>query len=223
MRTLRKEFLVAVLTVIVLGILGSTDAVVAKKPRKSLQKRTYYDLYVVQGAKTFRLPQGDLTFKTALSLGPDKTGFYGIPGPPGTRLDIEPIEILLFDPETAGATVQLAKLAHIETAPAHSFDLKAVKIGPAIFDKVYHVNFDEPVPINLWCVEGNIPLLLTPVARKRGWYRAVPAQKLEAGVYAINFGGIDGPRIYTGALYCYPFVLAGGPEPDNPPAHKPVP
>jgi hypothetical protein len=223
MRTLRKEFLVAVLTVIVLGILGSTDAVVAKKPRKSLQKRTYYDLYVVQGAKTFRLPQVDLTFKTALSLGPDKTGFYGIPRPPETRLDIEPIEIVLFDPETAGATMQLAKLAHIETAPAHSFDLKAVKIGPAIFDKVYHVNFDEPVPINLWCVEGSIPLQLTPVARKPGWYRAVPAQKLEAGVYAINFGGIDGPRIYTGALYCYPFVLAGGPEPDNPPAHKPVP
>jgi len=223
MRTLRKEFLVAVLTVIVLGILGSTDAVGAKKPRKSLQKRTYYDLYVVQGAKTFRLPQGDLTFKTALSLGPDKTGCYGIPRPPETRLDIEPIEILLFDPETAGATMQLAKLAHIETAPAHSFDLKAVKIGPAIFDKVYHVNFDEPVPINLWCVEGNIPLQLTPVARKPGWYRAVPARKLEAGVYAINFGGIDGPRIYTGALYCYPFILAGGPEADNPPANQPVP
>jgi hypothetical protein len=223
MRTLRKKFLVAVLTVMVLGIWGSTEAVEAKKPRKSLQKRKYYDLYVVQGAKTSRLPQGDLTFKTALSLGPDKTGFYGIPRPPETRLELEPMEILLFDPDTAGATMQLAKLAHIETAPARSFDLKAVKIGPAIFDKVYHVNFDEPVPINLWCVEGNIPLQLTPVARKPGWYRAVPAQKLEAGVYAVNFGGIDGPRIYTGALYCYPFVLAGGPEPDNPPANKPGP
>jgi hypothetical protein len=223
MRTLRKEFLVAVLTVIVLGVWGSTNVVGAKRSRKSLQKRRYYDLYVVQGAKTFRLPRSDLSFKTALSLGPDKTGFYGIAGPPATRLDMEPMEILLFDPDTAGATIQLAKLAHIETAPAHSFDLKAVKIGPAIFDKVYHVNFDEPVPINLWCVQANIPLQLTPVVRKPGWYRAVPARKLEAGIYAINFGGIDGPRVYTGALYCYPFVLAGGPEADNPPADKPVP
>jgi hypothetical protein len=219
MRTLRIEFLIAVLTLVFLGMLSSTYVAGARKPRTSSQEPKYHDLYIRQGQKTFRLPQGDLTFKTALSLGPDKSGFYGIPRPPRTRLDIKPIEILIFDPETAGATLRLAKLAHIETVPAHSFDLKATKVGPAIFAKVYHVNYDESLPINLWCVESNIPLQLTPVARKPGWYRAVPEQILEAGVYAINFGGVDGPRNYTGDRDFYPFVLAKAPEP-KPPVSK---
>jgi hypothetical protein len=137
-------------------------------------------------------------------------------------LDIKPIEILFFDPDTAGATIRLTKLAHIETAPAHSFDLQATKIGPAIFDKIYHVKYDESVPINLWCIEGDIPLAITPVAKNPGWFRAVPERQLEAGVFAITFGRADGPRIYAGDQYFYPFVMASAPDPMQPPGKKPA-
>jgi len=222
MRTLKKEHLIAVLTVIVLGILSSPPVVGAGNPRGSSQSAKCHELYVKQGQKTFRLQQKGLAFKTALVLGSDKSGFYGITGLPQTRLDIEPIEIWLFDPETAGATIRLAKLAYIETAPAPSFDLQATKFGPAIFDKIYHMNYDESLPVNLWCVGDDIPLQITPVAKKPGWYRAVPQQQLDAGAYAINFGGADGPRIYTGDLYFYPFVLASAPEPKNPQAERPA-
>jgi hypothetical protein len=222
MKTLRKELLVAVLTAFCLGILISTSVVGAGNPRKSSQGTKCSDLYVKQGQKTFRLQPKGLTFITALALGPDKSGYYGIPSLPDTRLDIKPIEIWLFDPDTAGATIRLAKLAHIETAQASSFDPQAAKFGPAIFDKIYRVNYDDSLPINLWCVDRDIPLQITPVPKKPGWYRAVPQLQLEAGVYAINFGCADGPRIYTGDLYFYPFVLAGVPEPKTPPAEKPA-
>lgn len=222
MRTLKNELLIAFVTVIVLGILSSTSVVGAKNPRKSSQGTKYSHLYIKQDQKTFRIPQRGLTFKTALVLGPNKSGLYGIAGPPDISLDIKPIEILLFDPVTAGATIRLAKLAHIETAPAHSFDLQATKIGPAIFDKIYHVKYDESVPINLWCVESDILLQITPVAEKPGWFRAVPERQLKAGVFAITFGGADGPRIYAGDRYFYPFVLASAPEPLKPPGKMPA-
>ena len=213
MRTLKKEFLIAVLTLFCLGMLNSRSMAIAGKPQKSSKTPTYYEMYVTQGPKTLSVPKADLTFKTAFSWGPDKSGLYGIPAQPQTRLDIEPMTITIFDPETAGATMRLAKLAYIETMPANSFDLNPAKVSPAIFNKVYHVNYDEPVPINLWCVENDIPLHITPVANKPGWYSAVPEHKLEAGVYAINFGCADGPRIYTGDLYFFPFILAKAPEP----------
>ena len=222
MRTLKKELLVAGLTMIIVGMLSSTAVVGAKKPRKSPQGAKRYDLYVKQDQKTFRLPQKGLSFKTALVLGSDQSGLYGIPSPPKTTLDIKPIEIVLFDPETAGATVRLTKLAHIATAPAHSFDLQATKISPAIFPKIYHVKYDESLPINLWCVETDIPLQITPMAGKPGWFRAVPDQQLEAGVFAITLGRVDGPRIYAGDRHFYPFVLASAPEPLNPPGKKPA-
>ena len=212
MRTLKKEFLIAVLSVIFLGMLSAAPVAGAKKAQKSSQEPKYFELYIIQGPKTLHPQRGDLTFKTALFLGSVKSGLYGIPSPPENRLDIRPIEIMVFDPDTAGATVRLSKLAHIETAPAHSFDLKAVKVGPGNFDKVYRVKYDDLLPINLWCIDRNIPLRLTPVAKKPGWYRAVPEQELEAGVYAINFGYADGPRMYTGDLVFYPFVLDWGPE-----------
>ncbi len=222
MRTLKNELLIAFLTVMVLGILSSTSVVGAKKPRKSSHGAKCSDLYIKQDQKTFRLPQEGLTFKTALVLGADKSGLYGIPSPPKISLAIKPIEILCFDPDTAGATIRLTKLAHIATAPAHSFDLQATKIGPAIFDKIYHVKYDESVPINLWCIEGDIPLAITPVAKNPGWFRAVPERQPEAGVFAITFGRVDGPRIYAGDQYFYPFVIASAPEPMQPPGKKPA-
>jgi hypothetical protein len=207
---------------ILLGVVSSPAVVGAKKPGQSSQGPKCFDLYIQQDQKTWRLPLRGLSFKTALVLGPDKSGLYGIPSPPDTCLNIKPIEIMLFDPETAGATIRLTKLAHIATAPAHFFDLQATKIGPALFDKIYQVKYDEAVPINLWCVESDIPLEITPVAGKPGWFRAVPERQLEAGVFAITFGRADGPRIYTGDRYSYPFVLAAAPEPPQPADNKPA-
>jgi hypothetical protein len=222
MRTLKQEFLIAGLAVIMVGMLSATAVVGAKKPRQSPQDAQRSDLYIKQDQRAFPLPPQGLTFKTALVFGSDQSGLYGISSPPKTTLDLKPIEIVFFDPETAGATVRLTKLAHIATAPAHSFDLQATKIGPAIFPKIYHVQYDASLPINLWCVETDIPLQITPMAGKPGWFRAVPDQQLEAGVFAITLGRIDGPRIYAGDRHFYPFVLAGTPEPLNPPGKKPA-
>jgi len=222
MRTLKKELLIAGLTMIMVGTLSSPAVVGAQKPRQSPQDAQRYNLYIRQDQKTVPLPQQGLSFKTALVFGSDQSGLYGIPSPPKTTLDIKPIEIVLFDPETAGATLRLTKLAHIATAPAHSFDLQANKIGPAIFPQIYHVKYDESLPINLWCVETEIPLQITPMAGKPGWFRAAPDQQLEAGVFAITLGRVDGPRMYAGDRHFYPFVLASAPEPLNPPGKKPA-
>jgi hypothetical protein len=223
MKTLSKKILTVMVSLALLGIGTPAPAPGAGKSRQSPQDPKYYELYVRQGPQTLRLPPGDLVFKTALSLGPDKSGFYGLPSLPPTRLEVKPLEILIFDPETAGATLQLAKLAYMEAAPAHFFDLKTTGVDPGSFEKVYHVKYDEPVLINLWCVESNIPLRLTAAAGKPGWYRAVPEQQLEPGIYAINFSGAKGPRIYTGALYFYPFVLGAAPAPAPPPVFNPAP
>ena len=174
MRTLKKEILITGLTMIIVGVLSSAAVVGAEKPRKSPRDAKRCGLYIKQDQKAFLLPQQSLTFKTALVLGSDQSGLYGIASPPQTILDLKPIEIVLFDPETAGATIRLAKLSHIDTAPAHSFDLQATKIGPTLFDKIYHVKYDESLSINLWCVDRDIPLEITPVAKKPGWFRAVP-------------------------------------------------
>jgi hypothetical protein len=220
MRTLKNKLLIAFLGVIVLGIWSPASLVGAEELQGSSQSTQ--GLYIRQDHKTFRLPQKGLTFKTALALGVDKSGLYGIPNPPNMRLDIRPIEIWFFDPAAAGATIRLTKLAHIETAPAHSFDFQATKLGPDVFDKIYHVKYDEPVPINLWCIDRDIPLAITPVAKNPGWFRAVPEQQLEAGVFAIAFGRTDGPRIYAGAQYFYPFVMPSAPEPMQPSGKKPA-
>jgi len=222
MRTLKKEILITGLTMIIVGVLSSAAVVGAEKPRKSPRDAKRCGLYIKQDQKAFLLPQQSLTFKTALVLGSDQSGLYGIASPPQTILDLKPIEIVLFDPETAGATVRLTKLAHIATAPAHSFDRQATKIGPAIFPQIYHVKYDESLPINLWSVQTDIPLEITPMAGKPGWFRAVPDQQLEAGVFAITLGRVDGPRIYAGDRHFYPFVLASSPEPLNPPGKKPA-
>jgi hypothetical protein len=123
MRTFKNQLLRAFFTLIMLGIVSSPSVAGAKKPRKPAQGPTCFNVYIKQDPKIVRLTPSGLTFKTALVLGLDKSGLYGISSPPAISLDITPIEILLFDPETAGATIRLAKLSHIDTAPAHSFDL----------------------------------------------------------------------------------------------------
>jgi hypothetical protein len=223
MRTFKQELRIAGLAVILAGMVSTPAVVGATKARRASPGVKPGNLYIKQDQKTIRLPRAGLTFKSALVLGSDQSGLYGIPSPPRTTLDLKPLEIVLFDPETAGATLRLTKLAHVASAPAHSFDLQATKIGPTLFPKVYHVKYDESLPINLWCVEADIPLQITPVAGKSGWFRAVPDQPLEAGVFAITLARVDGPRIYAGDRHFYPFVLAGAPAPPNPPASQPAP
>lgn len=213
MRTREKVALIAVLTLFCLGVGTSTGVVAARNPRPFAGTPRYLEMYVRQGPKTCRLQPGNLTFRTVLTLGPEISGYYGLPGPPRLRLDIKPLEILIFDPETAGTTLRLTKLSFIETASAHTFDLKTTPVAAARFDKIYHVPYDAAVPVKLWCVGDRIPLRLTPVAGKPGWYRAVPEEPLAAGTYAVNFGCVDGPRIYTGKLDFYPFVMATAPPP----------
>ena len=215
MRTREKTCLIAILTLACLGA-GTAAGLAARQARATAGTPQYLEMYVQQGAKRCRLKPGDLTFRTVLTLGPDLSGYYGLPGPPPLRLDIRPLAILVFDPETAGATLRLDKLAFVDTAPAHIFDLKSTRVDAAIFDQIYHVAYDAAVPVKLWCVGSNIPLHLTPVAGKPGWYRAVPDQPLEAGSYAVNFGCVDGPRTYTGKPDFYPFVLAAAAPPTCP-------
>lgn len=220
MKTIEKASLIAVLALVCLGV-GTAPLAGARKPRPAAKPPQYLEMYVQQGPQTCRLTPGDLTFRTILTLGPEISGYYGLPAPPRTRLDIKPLEILLFDPETAGASLRLDKLAFIDTAPAHIFDLKSTRVNAAIFDQIYHVPYDAAMPVKLWCVGENIPLHFTPVNGKPGWYRAAPDVPLEAGSYAVNFGCVDGPRIYTGKLDFYPFVLAAAPPPPVcPPALK---
>jgi hypothetical protein len=215
MRTREKTCLIAILTLAFLGA-GTAAGLAARKARPAPGTPQYLELYVQQGPQSRRLEPRDLTFRTILTLGPDISGYYGLPGPPPLRLDIKPLEIVVFDPETAGATLRLDKLTFVDTAPAHIFDLKTSRMDAAIFDKVYHVAYDAAVPVKLWCVGSNIPVHLTPVAGKPGWYRAVPDQPLEAGSYAVNFGCVEGPRTYTGRPDFYPFVLAAAPPPTCP-------
>lgn len=59
----------------------------------------------------------------------------------------------------------------------------------------------------------NIPLHLTPVAHKPGLFRAGPTAPLTPGNYAVNLGCLAGPRVYTGKLDFYPFVMAAAPPP----------
>ena len=213
MRTREQVALIAVLTLLCLGAGTTTGVVAARQPRPFAGTPAYFEMYVRQGPKTCRLKPGDLTFRTVLTLGPEISGYYGLPGPPRLRLDIKPLEILIFDPETAGTTLRLDKLSFIDTAPAHTFDLKTTPVAAASFATIYHVPYDAAVPVKLWCVADQIPLRLTPVTGKPGWYRAVPEEALAAGTYAVNFGCVDGPRIYTGKLDFYPFVLAAAPPP----------
>lgn len=207
MQILRVTILIGLMLSLA-GFFSCPQADAATKAWKPSQPARSGQIYIRQGARTVVLKQGDLIFRTALSLGDSKYGLYGIPKTPGIRLDPQAFEIYLFDPETAGEKIHLAKLSYVEAAPARAFDLKAIKVEPENFKKIYHVNSDDSMPIELWSVEKYIPLRITVLADRPGWCRLVPLEKLESGTYAINNGGIDGPRIFTGDQNFYPFMVA---------------
>jgi hypothetical protein len=211
MRTTRQAYLIALLA---LGLLGTgTATVAARQARRATRTPPYLEMYIQQGQKTYRLERSDLTFRTILTLGPESSGYYGLPALPRLRVDIKSLSILIFDPEGAGATLRLDRLHFIQRAPAHRFDIRTTPVAPAYFPAVYHVAYNAEVPVSLWCVGENIPLHITPVAHKPGWFRAVPTQPLTAGNYALNMGCLAGPRVYTGKMDFYPFVMAAAPPP----------
>lgn len=217
---LRNKLLIAGLLLVCLGAWAIEAAEAARKRRPTAGSGEYCQLYLHQGQKNIPLKQGELTFRTALAYGDRKAGLYGLATPPQPVVYGQPLEIVVFDPESAAAHMRLSRLGHIDTAPAHIFDLKPNKVAPALFEQVYQVKYDDQVAINLWSPEGDIDLQITPVVGKPGWYRAVPEKKLEDGIYAVNFGLVQGPRIYTGEPQFYPFAV--GPRPP-PPVCEPTP
>jgi hypothetical protein len=176
------------------------------------------ELYFQQGKKTITLTQGELTFRTAIFLGEGtRAGMYGLVKEPVLKVESHPLEIIVFDPDSAGEKVRLIRLGYVETNPASSFDLSATKLGPDYFLKTYKMDYEAAIPINLWCVEKYIPLQITEVANKPGWFRMVPREQLTPGNYWINSVALEGPRYYTGEHPIYPFTLV---TPAPPPEAK---
>lgn len=213
--TTRKIFwaglIMAVMVLTVFTLEGYAAKAVKKKKKSSLSGK----LYIQQGKKSINLSKGELTFRTALVLGGDaQVGRYGILKEPVIKVETHPLEIIIFDPETMGEKVHLAKLGYVETNPAASFDLNPTKLDPEFFQKTYKMEANAAIPINMWCFAENIPLQITEVPKKPGWVRLVPREQLTPGNYSINTISLDGPRYYTGEHPFYPFtVVAAAPPP----------
>jgi|GEM_PF-4824995 hypothetical protein len=193
----------------------------ARKVRKKPVRPS--ELYLQQGQRIINLTQGDIIFRTALVLGEDvKVGLYGIPQEPAIKAEVQPLEIVVFDPETGGDKVHLTRLGFVETSPASRFNVTTPRLDAANFEKTHKMDLNAPIPINLWCVESEIPVQITPVPQKPGWFSIVPREPLTPGNYAINSGTLDGPRLYTGEQRFYPFTLVTAlpPAPKLKKAHK---
>jgi hypothetical protein len=212
---LRVKFCVAAFLLVFIAV-GGAEA--ARKGPKSPVPGKDRQLYLRQGDQVIPLKQGELIFKTVLSWGDSKSGIYGIARPPLTSLAPQPLEIFWFDPETAAASLRLSRLSRVETAPAHSFDLRPTKLSADLFAQVYGLKYDSLVAINLYTAERDLPLQVSQVPGRPGWYRAVPEEPLAEGLYAVNFGLVQGPRFYAGEPRFYPFAVA--PAPPAPPARR---
>jgi hypothetical protein len=198
MKTLKGKLIIAILIL-------STHICVGLAAAGSLPE--FYGTYVSQGDKLISLKQGNLTFRTGLSIGDIRSGLYGIPKPPDIRLEQAPFEIIHFSQEISPSKVRLSELVYLTSAPANFFDVKGEKTDPRFFRNVYGVSYNQKVLVNLWVIDHNIPLNIAPVAEKHGMYRLVPKQKLQQGIYAVNFGSVGGPTYYIGNLKFYPFAL----------------
>jgi hypothetical protein len=210
-------WLIAGLLLVCIGVwtVGTAEAARKRQPVTKLEGN--YRLYLHQGRKDIPLKQTGLTFRTALVSGDQKVGLYGLASPPPPPVvSGQPLEIVVFDPETAAAHMRLSRLSRIDTAPASFFDLKPNKVDPELFEQTYKVKYEAQIAINLWTTGDDIPLRVSPVAGKPGWYRAVPEEKLEDGAYAVDFGLVQGPRIYAGEPPFYPFAVGPAPPPPVP-------
>lgn len=213
----KDKFFVAVFLLVFCAAWVGGEVEAARQRQKVPAPGKYYNLYLRQGAKNIPLKQGELVFRTVLALGVSKSGLYGIAQPPLTRIAAQPVEIIVFDPETAAASLRLSRLSRVDAAPANSFDLKATRLAAPLFEQVYRLKYDSQVAINLWTAERDVPLQVSPVPGRAGWYRALPEEPLTEGLYAVNFGLVQGPRIYAGEPHFYPFTVAPEPSPAPPP------
>ncbi len=202
--TTGKIFWAGLLTAVLVltALTQGADAAKAKK------KAPPGEVYIQQGKKIINLTPGELTFLTALSLGEDiKVGLYGISQEPAIKAEIRPLEIVVFDPETGGEKLRLSRLGYVKTSPASSFDLNTTRLDAHHFKKTYQMDYDAAIPINLWAIERDVPLQVSEVPKKPGWFRLVPRETLTPGNYAVNKGCLDGPRLYTGEHKFYPLAL----------------
>ncbi len=200
-----KIFWAALLIGLMVAAATPQGAEAARKVKKPAQTQ---GLYLQQGQKIIKLTQGGLIFRTALPWGQDnKVGLYGILQEPALKVELEPLEIMVFDPETGGDKVHLTRLAYLETAPAGRFDLSVNKLNAENFKRIYKMDLDTPVPMNLWCIQTEIPLQVAAVPKKPGWFSLTPREKLTPGNYAINGGTLGGPQLFTGEHGFYPFAV----------------
>ncbi|MFZ5452611.1 MAG: hypothetical protein ACOZF2_12215 [Thermodesulfobacteriota bacterium] len=215
--TTGKIFGAGLIIAVMLLAAFTPDGYAAKKVKKKKRGVRLGELYIQQGKKKIKLTQRGLTFRTAILMGEDvRSGVYGLAKAPTLKADTHPLEIMVFDPESAGEKVRLTRLAYVEKDPASIFDLNPTKLDPENFAKTYGLEYNAEVPINLWCVAEYIPLQITEVPKKPGWFCLVPTKELTPGNYAINHGGLEGPRLYTGEHPFYPLVLVTPPPPPPP-------
>lgn len=222
--TTGKIFWAALIMAVMVLAAFTPEGHAARAEKKKKKPPQPGELYIQQGKSTIRLTQGELTFRTAISLGEDiKVGMYGIAKEPAIKAETHPLEIVVFDPESAGEKVRLAKLGYVESSRAANFDLGSTRLDPQYFQKTYKMDYDAAIPINLWCIADYIPLQITEVPQKPGWFRLTPTEALAPGNYAINQGGLEGPRYYTGDQRFYPFTLVAAVPPPPAPEAKAAP
>jgi len=217
-----KIFWAGLLMAVMILAAFTPEGYAARKVKKKKKRIHLGELYIQQGKKKIKLTQGNLTFRTALFMGEDvRSGIYGLAQAPTLKAATHPLEIMVFDPESAGEKVRLTRLAYVEKNQASLFDLNPTKLDPENFTKAYGLEYKAEVPVKLWCVDEYIPLQITEVPKKPGWFCLVPTKELTPGNYAINQGGLEGPRLYTGEHPIYPLVLVA-PAPPPPPKPKVV-
>ena len=214
-----KIFWAGLIMAVMLLAVFTLEGQAARKVRKKRKRIHLGHLYIQQGKKKIKLTPGDLTFRTVLFMGEDvRSGLYGLAQAPALKANTHPLKIMVFDPDSAGEMVRLTRLAYVEQDPAAMFNLNPSKLDPENFTKAFGLEYNAQVPIKLWCVAEYIPLRITAVPKKPGWFCLVPTKELTPGNYAINRGGLDGPRLYTGEHPFYPLALV---TPAPPPPPKP--
>jgi hypothetical protein len=211
--TIGKIFGIGLITALLVLTAFTLEGAAARAVKKE-KKQKPGTIYIQQDKQTINLIPGELTFRTALVLANNvQVGRYGTAKEPALKVATHQLEIMLFDPESAGEKVHLTRLGFVETNPASSFDLNSTKLDPEFFQKAYKMDYNAAISINLWCFEEDIPLQMTPVPKKPGWFRLVPTAQLPPGNYSITTVGLDGPRYYTGEHPFYPFNLAAAAPP----------
>lgn len=75
------------------------------------------------------------------------------------------------------------------------------------FGEVDNILRKQMVNVNMWVKERNIELKVAPIEGENNMYKLIPAEALETGYYAINYGNFDNPNIFDSANQVYPFCF----------------